>query len=192
VREDETRTWTAAPYADYLRVLARLHLAPRLRGKLDPSDVVQQAVLRAHEKSSQFRGTTEAEWLAWLRAVLGSVITGARRRYAADARDLGRERSLQAGLDESASRMEGWLAADQTSPSQRASRHEQALRLASALARLPADQREAVELHHLHGLTVAEVGERMGRTRASAMGLIFRGLKALRGLLEETSGRAEP
>jgi RNA polymerase sigma-70 factor (ECF subfamily) len=88
--------------------------------------------------------------------------------------------------------MEGWLAADQTSPSQRASRHEQALRLASALARLPADQREAVELHHLHGLTVAEVGERMGRTRASAMGLIFRGLKALRGLLEETSGRAEP
>jgi RNA polymerase sigma-70 factor (ECF subfamily) len=60
VREDETRTWTAAPYADYLRVLARLLLDPRLRGKLDPSDVVQQAVLRAHEKSSQFRGTTEA------------------------------------------------------------------------------------------------------------------------------------
>ncbi len=74
--------------------------------------------------------------------------------------------------------MEGWLAADQTSPSQRVTRHEQAVRLALALARLPDDQREAVEQHHLHGLSVAEVGQRMGRTRSAAMGLIFRGLKA--------------
>ncbi|WP_205678804.1 sigma-70 family RNA polymerase sigma factor [Aquisphaera insulae] len=188
MREEASRIWSAAPYSDYLRVLARLHLGVSLRGKLDPSDVVQQTVLRAHEKAGQFRGETEAEWMAWLRTILGNVIAMARRRYASDTRDLGRERSLQARLDDSASRMEGWLAADQTSPSQRASRHEQALRLAAALARLPSDQREAIELHHLEGLTVAEVGLRMGRTRAAAMGLIFRGLKALRGLLEEVSG----
>ncbi len=185
MRETEPRTWTATPYVEYLRLLARLHLDPKLRGKLDASDVVQQTVLRAHERSDQFRGNTEAEWLGWLRAIQANVMAGLLRRYSAGVRNLGRERSLQAGLEESASRLEHWLAVDQTSPSQRVSRHEQAVCLALALAKLPDDQREAVELHHLHGLTVAEVGERMGRTRAAAMGLIFRGLKALRGLLEE-------
>jgi RNA polymerase sigma-70 factor (ECF subfamily) len=185
VGEGGAKTWDVAPYLDYLRVLARLHLNARLRGKLDASDVVQQVVLRAHEKAGQFRGETEAEWLGWLRAILASVMVGAARRFSAEARDVGRERELHADLDRSASRMGDWMAADQTSPSQGASRREQAVRLASALARLPADQREAVELHHLRGLTVAEVGERMGRSRAAAMGLIFRGLRALREHLGE-------
>ena len=58
-------------------------------------------------------------------------------------------------LQVSASRVEQWQAAEQSSPSQRASRHEQLVRLAAALARLQADQREAVELHNLKGHTVA-------------------------------------
>lgn len=180
-----TNPWGITPYLDYLRVLARLHLDHRLRGKLEASDVVQQVVLRAHEKEGQFRGGSEAEWLGWLRAILASVLSESARRYTTEARDVSRERALQAELDRSAARMGDWLAADQTSPSQGASRREQAVRLASALARLPGDQREAVELHHLRGLTVAEVGERMGRSRAAAMGLIFRGLGTLRELLGE-------
>jgi RNA polymerase sigma-70 factor (ECF subfamily) len=59
------------------------------------------------------------------------------------------------------------------------------LRLAAALGRLPEDQRQVVELHHLKGLTVAEVAEQMGRTRASVVGLLFRGLKKLRELLHD-------
>lgn len=181
----EPTRWGITPYLDYLRVLARLHLDARLRGKLEASDVVQQVVLRAHEKADQFRGGSEAEWLGWLRAILASVMSESARRFSTEARDVSRERALQADLDRSATRMGDWLAADQTSPSQGASRREQAVRLASALAGLPEDQREAVELHHLRGLTVAEVGERMGRSRAAAMGLIFRGLKTLRELLGE-------
>ena len=91
---------------------------------------------------------------------------------------------MQAALDRSSARLESWLAADQTSPSLKAERNEQLLRMATALATLPADQRDAVTLHFLSGLSLAEVGTRLGPSQAAAVGLIQRGLKAMRGNLD--------
>lgn len=170
-------------YRNYLRFLARLQLDPRLLAKLDASDVVQQTLMQAHANKDQFRGQSEAEWLAWLRKILANSLAAAVRQFAADARDLGRERSLEAGLDESSARLEGWLAADQSSPSERADRSEQSRLLADALALLPADQQRVIELHHLQGLSLAEIAEQLGKTRPAVMGLLFRGLKQLRQLL---------
>ena len=172
-------------YRDYLRLLARTQLSPRLRTKLDASDAAQQTLLQAHEARAQFRGTTEAERLAWLRAILANVLAAAARSYETAARDLSREHSLEVELGLSSSRLGCLLAADQTSPSQRAVRGEDVLRLAAALARLPEDQRRVVELHHLKGLTIAEVAGQMERTRPAVVGLLFRGLRTLRGLLRE-------
>ncbi len=172
-------------YRDYLRLLARLQLGSRPRAKLDASDVVQQAILHAHERRGQFRGGTEAEWLAWLRAILANALATTVRRFDTQARDSGRERSLEAELERSSSRLEGLLAADQTSPSERSVRGEELLRLADALALLPEDQRRVVELHYLKGLAVADVAEQIGRTRPAAVGLLFRGLKRLRELLRD-------
>ena len=167
-------------HRDYPLLLARLQLGSRLRAKLDASDVVQQAILQAHESRDQFRGRTEGEWLAWLRVILANALAAAARRFGSLARDAGRERSLEIEMEHSASRLERLLAADQTSPSERAVRGEDLLRLAQALATLPEDQRRVVELHYLEGLTVAEVAERIGRSRPAAVGLLFRGLKRLR------------
>jgi RNA polymerase sigma-70 factor (ECF subfamily) len=171
---------------DYLRLLARMQLDPRLLGKLDSSDVVQQTLLAAHQHKDQFRGKTEAEFLGWLRQILANNLAMAVRRYGTGTRDINRERSFEFGLEESAARVDAWLAADQSSPSQRAMRHEMHLHLANALRELPEDQRVAVELHHLQGLTVAEAATRMKRSKMAVVGLLFRGLKMLRSLMNES------
>jgi RNA polymerase sigma-70 factor (ECF subfamily) len=177
-------------YRDYLRLLAGVQLDPRLRGKLDPSDVVQETLARAYEKGAQFRGDTDAERAAWLRQILTNQLAAAVRRYlAAGKRDASRERSLHAAVEDSSARLEALLAADQTSPSDRAVRHEELLRLAQALAGLPEDQRRAVELHHLHGLPVEGVALELGRSESAAGGLLRRGLKRLRELMAEPTGR---
>src|SRR5437868_107089 len=110
------------PFRQYLRVLAQVHLDARLRGKLDPSDVVQQTLLRAFVGFDELRNREPGGVAAWLRKVLSRTLADAVRDLERAKRDVHRERSLQADLDQSASGMEAWLAADQSSPSERADR----------------------------------------------------------------------
>jgi RNA polymerase sigma-70 factor (ECF subfamily) len=170
-------------YRAYLHQLARLGLDPRLRGKLDPSDVVQETLAKAHAGQTQLRGGTEAEVAAWLRRILANQLAAEARRFLQAGKRAARERSLEAALSESSARLEGLLAADQTSPSQQADRQEQLLLLAAALARLPEDQRHAVERHHLQGWPLADIATEMGRSESAVGGLLRRGLKGLRELM---------
>jgi RNA polymerase sigma-70 factor (ECF subfamily) len=171
----------------YLTALARIQLAARpwLAARLDANDLVQQAMLKAHAARAEFRGRSEGELVAWLRQILTRTLANELRAHAQAKRDVGAERSLDADLDASSRRLDAWLAADQTTPSERAVHHERAAALAAAVDALPPEQREVVLLKHLHGLTVAEVGERTGRTPAAVAGLLRRGLERLRELLGE-------
>jgi RNA polymerase sigma-70 factor (ECF subfamily) len=169
-------------YRDYLRLLARMQLDPRLQGKIDPSDVVQQTLVKAHQHRDQFHGDNEAERAGWLRRILANTLIDAARKF---QRELRLERSLEQAVDASSARLEAWLAAEQSSPSEQADRQEQLLHLARALGELPDDQRTVVELHHLRGLSVAEVAGGLGKTDAAVAGLLRRGLKKLRELLRE-------
>ena len=168
-------------FRPYLSLLARLQLDPRLRGLLDPSDLVQQTLLRAHRNWDQCRGTTNEQRAAWLRAILAHELADAVRKV--DRRKEDRRISLEKALGESSARLEAWLQSNSTSPSGRVERREQLLRLAEAMSRLPEDQRTALELHHLQGLTVQEVSRQMGRSIAAVAGLLRRGLGTLRRLL---------
>jgi RNA polymerase sigma-70 factor (ECF subfamily) len=174
-------------FRSYLLLLARRQLQGRAPARLDASDLVQQTLLEAHRQREHFRGATDAERAAWLRQILAHNLADADRALHRDKRDVGRERSLEAELAHSSADLAGFLAADQSSPSRQTDRQEEALRLANALAQLPEAQREALVLQYWHGLTLAQIGERLERTPVAVAGLLKRGLKRLRELLGEAS-----
>src|SRR5258705_515751 len=97
-------------FRDYLCLLARLHLDARLRGKLDPSDIAQEVLLKAHRHQEDCRGESEPERLAWLRQILAHTLTDAVRRFLqSEQRNVGREQSLEHIVSASSARLEGWL-----------------------------------------------------------------------------------
>ena len=171
------------PFRKYLHLLAELHLDRRLRGKLDPSDVVQQTMLRAYSALVDVRDARPEVLVAWLRKILARTLADAVKHHERDKRDVGLERSLEAELDRSASGFAAWLAADQTSPSGRAERNEELLRMVEALAELPEAMREVVVLKHCQGWTLPQIGERLGRSVPSVASLLRRGLEELRNRL---------
>jgi RNA polymerase sigma-70 factor, ECF subfamily len=180
---DEAGLRPLESFREYLLLLARLQLGPKLQGKLDPSDIVQQTLLKAHERGDQFRGSTYAEQAAWLRAILANQIADAVRKHG--RQQGGRERSLEAALEQSSARLADWLAAEGSSPSHKLMRQERLVLMLEAMAGLPEDQRVALELRHLRGLSVPEVCARMGKSLPAVAGLLQRGLRGLRGRLIE-------
>ena len=172
-------------FRSYLLLLARTRLRGLPDARLNASDIVQQTLLDAYRQRQQFRGQGPSGMAGWLRRMLACNLADAQRALHRDKRDVDRERSLEAELADSSARLASWLAADQSSPSQQAARNEQALQLADALAALPEAQREAIVLHYWQGCTLAETAQQLGRTPAAVAGLLHRGLRTLRGLLNE-------
>jgi len=171
-------------YSRYLTLLARLQIGRRLQGKVDPSDVVQETFLEAHRQIENFRGNTEAELIAWLRRILaGQIALTLRRFLGTKGRDMKLERELAAQLDQSSQALDGGLVASYSTPSQHASRREQAVLLAEALDKLSEDYREVIILRHLEGLSFNEVATRMERSEDSVQKLWVRALASLRRTL---------
>jgi RNA polymerase sigma-70 factor (ECF subfamily) len=172
-------------YRNYLRLLARTGIDASLQGKADASDLVQDTLLKAHERFGQFRGHTEAELAAWLRQIMARCLADLIRRYqSTQAREVGRERSLQQLLGRSSQALGGLIAGSGSSPSDAAHRRELSVVLANALADLGPDYREVIVLRSIRELDWDKVAETMDRSQGAVRLLWARALKQLRPLIE--------
>ncbi|HVK10203.1 MAG TPA: sigma-70 family RNA polymerase sigma factor, partial [Gemmataceae bacterium] len=156
-----------------------------LQGKVDLSGVVQQTLLDAHTAGAKFPAGDPVQARSWLAAVFRNRFSDAVRRTLRKKSDVRREVPLDACPGPDAAPLADRLPADGSTPSERAARSEQADRLARALAGLRPDQRQAVELHYLHGQTVEQVAAALGKSKMAVAGLLKRGLQDLRGRLTD-------
>jgi RNA polymerase sigma-70 factor (ECF subfamily) len=171
-------------YRDPLAEQARGQVGRRLRVKLDVEDLLQEVSLEAHRNIGKFRGSTEGEFLSWLRKILDKILLNLiRHYYGTRRRDLRQERRITGDGDDSSRGLEPALVAPHTSPTQQAARHERDSRLADAIRTLPMRYREVIVLRHIEGLSFPEVARRLGRTEDSVKNMWVRALNRLRALV---------
>ncbi|MEX2111725.1 MAG: sigma-70 family RNA polymerase sigma factor [Pirellulales bacterium] len=167
----------------YLLLVANQTLPTELRAKLGGSDLVQETLLQVKRTFVHFRGSTEAELIAWLRGALLNNLNAEHRRFRGTLkRNLAREVSLDQGL--SGAEHEGLVDGAARSPASQILAAEEAVRLNAALARLPEDYRRVIELRNWEGRPFAEIGELMGRTSDAARKLWARAIEQLKDELQ--------
>jgi RNA polymerase sigma-70 factor (ECF subfamily) len=185
-------------YRNYLRMVVRAGLGPRLRERVELSDVVQEALVEVIRQFPQFTGQNEAALVGWLRRLVGQKLADLGRYHSRAKRAAGGAAlPLDAPFDFAGApnpdgapggRLLDVLSLSQTSPSEAASRRELTVLLADALADLPEPEAEVLWLYHAEGLSFEAIGERLGLSRKSIRGIWARGLKSLRRTLEGPPG----
>ena len=177
-----------------LRRMVGWRLDPRLNGRLDPSDVLQEVYLDAVKRLPAFLGKPGLPVGLWLRLLTGRRLLELHRQHlGARMRNAGQEISIN-GRDwacASAPSLAAQLVGHLTSPSRAAERAETAERLTKALEEMDAIDREVLILRHFDELTNTEVAELLGLQKAAASNRYVRALKRLRDILAETPGLGE-
>jgi RNA polymerase sigma-70 factor (ECF subfamily) len=177
-------------YYNYLKLLVATHIDEKLQARCSPSDILQETYCEAHRDFDQFRGNTEAEFIAWLRTILvNNMAREIEKHVLAAKRDVRREVSLDAmgeALERSAIRLESVLAYQGHSPSSHINRHERTVMLANLLAELPSDYSKVLVLRHCEGLPFKDIAERMERSTGAVRMLWLRAIGQLR---EQLSAR---
>jgi RNA polymerase sigma-70 factor, ECF subfamily len=177
--------WQPEQYRDVLKLMARrLCLDRRLKTRFDSSDLVQETQLKAHANLHQFQGQDEPQFIRWLHTILVNVARDELEKGHAARRDFDLEVSLDRSAADSSACLEKWLAADQSSPEQKAQHREALLAAMAAVDQLPPEQRDAVLAYYVMEEPHSVIAARMGRTPKAVAMLIYRGLEALRARLD--------
>ncbi len=180
-----------ARYRDRLRKLVHLRLDRRLSGRIDPSDVLQDAYLDVARRFPEYAADPAVPFYLWLRTLTGQRLVELHRRHlGAQMRDAGQEVSLYRGALPAASSVSlaQHLLAGLTSPTQAAVREEMRLRLQEALNSMDALDREVVVLRHFEELSNAEAAEVLGIEPPAASKRYIRALRRLKAILDAVPG----
>lgn len=178
---DLRESWSIGPLRPWLMMIAQRELPGDLRGRIDPSDLVQQTLLDAWNGQSAFQGTSHGQRLTWLRVILRRVVLQQRRRLLqTQKRGQGAERALVDAIDQSSLRIEQLAVGEQPLPDEVVENAEQSLQVTSALERLSPDYRRVIELRHFEQQSYESVAAAMDRTPEAARMLWVRALVQLR------------
>jgi RNA polymerase sigma-70 factor (ECF subfamily) len=187
--DDGARDRLFALCRTYLGFVARSQVETSLRMRVDASDLVQETMLEAFRDFRRFAGSSEQEWLAWLRRILAHNAADFVRRYKGTAkRQARREVALRSPRASTACRGAPEPAAPGATPSQEFLQLDTELRLSAAMAELAPDYQEVIVLRNLQRLPFNEVAERMSRSRPAVQMLWMRAIKKL----QEVLGPDEP
>ena len=178
-------------FRPYLLVLARGQIPTSLQGRIEASDIVQETLLEAFRKQSDFRGSNAQTLAGWLRSLLNFNLIDAVRRHSRQSRDVAREIRAPRSMEESALGLEGLLIADQSTPSHHFATEQRSIQLATAIEALPATQRDAILMRYTQAMPIAEIAAAMDKSTVAVAGLLKRGLANLRESLA-LSGNIRP
>ena len=186
-------------YRNYLRMVVRSGMGPRLRERVELSDVVQETLVEVVRQFPAFTGQNEAALVGWLRRLVGQKLADLGRYHSRAKRGGdGHALPLDAPWDaegggspaegEGGGRLLDVLALSQTSPSEQASRRELIVLLADALTDLPEAEAEVLWRYHAENQSFEAIGDQMGVGRKVVRGLWAKGLKRLKQTLEGPPG----
>ncbi len=182
--EQDALSLLFARYRRRLLVLCRYKLGPSQAIQLEPDDLVQETLLRAHRDLSHFTYRSPGSFMHWLSTIADHVIADAVRhqgRAKRHAEDILRFRSP--------SNPEGPEPADSLTPSRILHRDQRLAQLLLKLDALPPHYREALLLAKIEGMTTEELATRLGKPREAVSLLVFRAVRRLRELIDaERSG----
>lgn len=180
-------------YRNYLRMVVRTGMGPRLRERVELSDVVQDALVEVVRQFPQFTGQNEAALVGWMRRLVSQKLADLGRYHSRAKRGAGGTAlPLDAPLEPGMSSDSGGgggklldvLALSQTSPSEAASRRELSVLLADALEGLPETEAEVLWLYHAENLSFESIGGRLSMSRKVVRGHWARGLRSLKRQIE--------
>jgi RNA polymerase sigma-70 factor (ECF subfamily) len=180
-----------AHYRDRLRKMVQLRLDHRVAGRLDASDVLQDAYLDVARRFPEYLAAPDVPFYVWLRALTGQRLTDLHRQHlGAKMRDAGQEVSLYRGAlpQASSASLAQQLLAGLTSPTHAAVRAEMQLQLQEALNSMDPIDREVVVLRHFEELNNIETAAVLGIEPSAASKRYLRAIRRLKAILDQVPG----
>lgn len=189
----DEQAWTEllTRHRERLRGMVAVRMDRRLRGRIDPSDVIQETCLTAAQRFDEYAANPPMTFYLWLRWIAGQrLIDQHRRHLGASGRDAGREFSLYHGAfpEATTADLAAHLLGRLSSPSQAAIRAEQTIRLQEALNTLDPIDREILALRHFEQLTNGEAAQILNLDKSAASKRYARALLRLKDILATTLG----
>jgi RNA polymerase sigma-70 factor, ECF subfamily len=183
-----------ARHRDRLRRMVMLRLDQRLQGRVDPSDVLQEAFLEAAKHLDKYVCQPTMPFYLWLRSITGHKLLAMHRQHlGTHMRDAGREVSLYRGTlpEASSAALAAQLMGQDTHPSEAAVRAERKILLQAALNSMEVIDREVLALRHFEHLSLAEVAQVLDIKEKAAGKRYLRALERLKNILKAMPGGLE-